>query len=65
MVRSYDVSVYLDENLFGFYLLCFEDDDCVYEKFFRDRSDAERVGEKFLDGIYVKGYDLDLEALCA
>lgn len=59
MVRSYEVDVYLDENLFGFYLMCFEDDDVVYEQFFRDSGDAHAMGHRFLDGKYVKGYPLE------
>ena len=59
MVRSYDVSVYLDENLYGFYLLCFEDEDVVYEQFFRDSDDAHAMGQRFLDGLYVKGFPLE------
>ena len=56
MVRSYEVDVYLDENLFGFYLMCFEGDDCVHEQFFRDSDDAHAMGNRFLDGLYVKGF---------
>ena len=59
MVRSYDVSVHLDENLFGFLLLCYEGDDVVYEQFFRDNEDAHLMGHRFLDGLYVKGYPLE------
>ena len=50
MVRSYEVDVHLDENLFGFYLMCYEGDDVVYEQFFRDSSDAHAIGNMFLDG---------------
>lgn len=59
MVRSYDVSFHLDENLAGWYLLCFEDDDVVHEQFFRDRADADFIGHRFLDGCYVKGFPLE------
>ena len=59
MVRSYDVSVHLDENLFGFYLLCFEGDDVVHEQFFRDSDDAHAMGHRFLDGLYVKGFPIE------
>lgn len=54
MVRSYEVDVHLDENLFGFYLTCYEGDEIVHDQFFRDSSDAHAMGNKFLDGIYVK-----------
>lgn len=59
MVRSYDVSVHLDENLYGFYLVCFEGDEIVHEQFFRDSDDAHAVGHMFLDGKYVKGLLLE------
>jgi hypothetical protein len=59
VVRSYEVDVHLDENLFGFYLLCYEGDDVVHEQFFRDSSDAHAMGNRFLDGLYVKGFPLE------
>ena len=59
MVRSYDVCVHLDENLFGFYLYCYEGDDVVHEQFFRNSDDAHAMGERFLDGLYVKGYPIE------
>lgn len=54
MVRSYEVDVHLDENLFGFYLTCYEGEDIVHEQFFRDSGDAHAMGNMFLDGRYVK-----------
>ena len=54
MVRSYEVDVHLEENLFGFILLCFEGDEVVHDQFFRDSADAHAVGNMFLDGRYVK-----------
>lgn len=59
MVKSYDVSFELDENRAGWVLLCFEDDDCVHEQFFRDSDDAHYMGHKFLDGCYIKGYTFE------
>ena len=55
MVRSYEVGIHLDENLFGFVLLCYENDECVLDEFFRDSEDAHRAGNMFLDGLYIKG----------
>ena len=45
MVRSYEVAVHLDENLFGFILYCYEGDVQVHEQFFRDSSDAHAMGQ--------------------
>ena len=59
MVKSYDVAFELDENRAGWVLLCFEDDDCVHEQFFRDRADADLMGHRFLDGCYIKGFPLE------
>ena len=59
MVRSYEVAVHLDENLFGFILYCYEADVLVHEQFFRDSSDAHAMGHRFLDGLYVKGYPIE------
>ena len=59
MVRSYEVDVHLEEHLFGFVLLCFEDDDCVHEQFFRNSDDAHAMGSRFLDGLYIKGFPIE------
>lgn len=59
MVRSYDVDILLEENRFGFMLLCFEDDDCVHEQFFLNSDDAHAMGRRFLDGLYIKGYPIE------
>jgi hypothetical protein len=59
MVRSYDVDFYILDNQIGFMLYCFEEDECVWEQFYRNSDDAHYVGHKFLDGCYVKGYILE------
>jgi hypothetical protein len=59
MVKSYDVSFHLDENLAGWYLTCFEGDEIVHEEFFRDSEDAHFIGHRFLDGLYVKGFSFE------
>jgi hypothetical protein len=53
MVRSYEVDFYVLDNRAGFMLYCFENDECVMEKFFLDSTDAHRAGHLFLDGCYV------------
>lgn len=54
MVRSYDVSFYLDSYITGWHLLCFEDDDVVYDQIYADNEHAHEMGQAFLDGCYVK-----------
>lgn len=55
MVRSYDVdfSFNVVDNRAGFTLYCFENDDCVWEQFFVDSTEAHKAGNRFLDGCYV------------
>lgn len=53
MVRSYEVDFYVLDNRAGFMLYCFENDECVWEKFFVDSTDAHMTGHRFLDGYYV------------
>lgn len=59
MVRSYEVDFSVVDNKVGFLLLCFEDDDCVWEQFFVDSTDAHKTGHRFLDGLYVKGFPVE------
>jgi hypothetical protein len=54
MVRSYEVEFSMVDNRAGFMLYCFENDDCVWEKFYTDSSEAHAMGHRFLDGAYVK-----------
>lgn len=62
MVRSYEVDINLEEDRFGFILLCYEDDDCVYDQFFRSSDDAHLMGQRFLDGLSIENVSLeDLE----
>jgi hypothetical protein len=58
MVRSYEVEAYLSEMYVGFILLCYEGDELVYHQYFDDSDDAVSIGEKFLDGLYVRGYSV-------
>lgn len=53
MVRSYEVNVCIDAKIAGFWLSCYEDDGVVYERFFRDSSDAHACGTAYLDGAFV------------
>ena len=53
MVRSYEVDFYVLDNRAGFMLYCFENDECVWEQFFVDSTDAHKTGHRFLDGYYV------------
>lgn len=53
MVRSYEVDFSVVDKRAGFMLYCFEDDDCVWEQFFVDSTDAHKTGHRFLDGCYV------------
>lgn len=59
MVRSYEVEFSLVDNRAGFMLYCFENDDCVWEQFFLDSVDAHAMGNRFLDGLYVKGFPFE------
>lgn len=54
MVRSYEVDVYLSQEWVGFILTCYEGDECVYEEFFDDASDAHAMGNRYLDGCFIK-----------
>lgn len=62
MVRSYEVDVFLDEKWCGFILTCWEGEDCVWEQFYDDSSDAHADGNRFLDGCYVKGWPYEIAA---
>ncbi len=62
MVRSYDVDFCVQNNNAGFMLLCFEDDDCVWEQFFFDSTEAHKTGHRFLDGCYVRGFEYEAVA---
>jgi len=58
MNRTYEIDLVLDETKAGYILLCFEDDDCVWEQFFRTdrKDDAEMMGENFVAGKYEEGF---------
>jgi len=55
-IRTYEIDAALDGPVHGYNLYCFEDDDCIWEKFFRNRSDAVDYGEKYLSGHFVEGF---------
>jgi len=59
MVKSYDVSFEMVDNRAGFMLYCFEDDDCIWEQFFVNSDDAHMIGQRFLDGLYIRGFPVD------
>lgn len=55
-IRTYEIDADLDSVVHGYNLLCFEDDDCIFEKFFRDHAEAVNYGEKYLSGYFEKGF---------
>lgn len=55
--RSYEVNLVLEDQFVGFVLLCFEGDDIVFEQFYRSSEKAEAIGEKFLSGLFLEGFD--------
>lgn len=57
-IRTYLIEPELDEVIHGYKLYCFEDDDCIWEKFFRNREDAVDYGDRFVDGEFVDGFTL-------
>lgn len=59
MVRSYQVDIVVSYDCLGFNLLCFEGDDCVWEQCYDDSDVAHAMGQRFLDGLYVKGYPIE------
>lgn len=58
MLRSYDVDFDIVDGRAGFMLYCYENDDCVWEQFFLDSTDAHNMGNRFLDGLYIRGFPL-------
>lgn len=50
MIRSYEVALCLEKDRVGFNLYLFEDDDCIWEEYFTNKNNAEKRGEKYLDG---------------
>ena len=44
MQLSYEI----DESAEGYTLLCFEDEDCIWEEVFNRRNEAFLAGEKFI-----------------
>jgi hypothetical protein len=55
-MRAFEIDLHVTEKAAGWMLLCFEDDDCIWEEFFRDRSKAEAQGNKYLDGTFIQGF---------
>lgn len=56
MNRYYDVSIVIGEKI-GFVLTCYENDKCIWEGFFKNSDKAEQIGQKFLDGTFIEGFN--------
>lgn len=56
MAKSYDVDFSIVDNRAGFMLMCFEDEDCVWQQFYLDSDEAHTIGHRFLDGLYIHGF---------
>jgi hypothetical protein len=58
-IKTYDIdaeNLHLDEAVQSYKLYCYEDDDCVWEASFDNRSDAVDYGEKYLSGYFDNGF---------
>ncbi len=56
--RSYEVSPELSETFAGWWLYCFDGDDCIYQMPCRTKDDAIEHGDKYLAGDYDQGFPI-------
>lgn len=58
--RNYFIDPVLEEfpGRCGYHVFLCEGDDCVYDKFFATRGEAEEFGEDFVEGLFRDGFPL-------
>jgi hypothetical protein len=49
MERDYRVDLVLDETLSGYQVFCLEDDEVVFDEFYRDEAEAVEVGQEWVE----------------